>query len=72
MERFAILVRSNDGAEPFVHALDRAGVPFQLMALRGLYGVPRSRPLSFVAPRRLSRVFVGVAGDAARLLQPSV
>ncbi|MEK7473427.1 MAG: ATP-dependent DNA helicase [Patescibacteria group bacterium] len=37
---FAILVRSNDGAEPFVHALDRAGVPFQFMALRGLYGKP--------------------------------
>ncbi len=36
----AILVRSNDGAEPFVHALDRAGVPFQFMALRGLYGKP--------------------------------
>lgn len=37
---FAILVRSNDGAEPFVNALDRAGVPFQFMALRGLYGKP--------------------------------
>ncbi|MCC6563927.1 UvrD-helicase domain-containing protein [Candidatus Uhrbacteria bacterium] len=37
---FAVLVRSNDGAEPFVHALDRAGVPFQFMALRGLYGKP--------------------------------
>ncbi len=36
----AILARSNDGAEPFVHALDRAGIPFQFMALRGLYGKP--------------------------------
>ncbi|KAA0206568.1 PD-(D/E)XK nuclease family protein [Candidatus Uhrbacteria bacterium] len=37
---FAILVRSNDGAEPFTYALDRAGVPFQFMALRGLYSKP--------------------------------
>lgn len=37
---FAVLVRSNDAAEPFVHALDRAGIPFQFMALRGLYGKP--------------------------------
>lgn len=37
---FSILVRSNDGAEPFVHALDRAGIPFQFMALRGLYSKP--------------------------------
>lgn len=37
---FAILVRSNDGAEPFVRALERHGVPFQFMALRGLYGKP--------------------------------
>jgi DNA helicase-2/ATP-dependent DNA helicase PcrA len=37
---FAILVRSNNGAEPFVNALDRAGVPFQFMALRGLYSKP--------------------------------
>ncbi|MFA5129625.1 MAG: ATP-dependent DNA helicase [Patescibacteria group bacterium] len=33
----AILVRSNDGAEPFVAALDRLGVPFRFYALRGLY-----------------------------------
>ncbi len=37
---FAILVRSNDGAEPFVHAFDRAAIPFQFLALRGLYGKP--------------------------------
>ncbi len=36
----AILVRSNDGAEPFVRALERARVPFQFMALRGLYSKP--------------------------------
>lgn len=37
---FAILVRSNDGAEPFVRAFDRLGIPFQFMALRGLYAKP--------------------------------
>jgi DNA helicase II / ATP-dependent DNA helicase PcrA len=37
---FAILVRSNDGAEPFVYALERHGVPFQFLALRGLYAKP--------------------------------
>lgn len=37
---FAILTRSNDGAEPFVQALDQAGVPFQFLALRGLYTKP--------------------------------
>ncbi len=33
----AILVRSNDGADPFVQALLGAGIPFQFFALRGLY-----------------------------------
>jgi len=37
---FCVLVRSNDGAEPFIHAFDRAGIPFQFMALRGLYTKP--------------------------------
>ncbi|MDO8617921.1 MAG: ATP-dependent DNA helicase [Candidatus Uhrbacteria bacterium] len=37
---FAILVRSNDGAEPFVRALARHGIPFQFLALRGLYSKP--------------------------------
>jgi superfamily I DNA/RNA helicase len=36
----AVLVRSNDGAEPFVRALDRAGIPFRFFALRGLYVKP--------------------------------
>jgi len=36
----AILVRSNDGAEPFVHALERAGIPFRFFALKGLYVKP--------------------------------
>ncbi len=37
---FAILVRSNDSAQPFVRALDARGVPFQFLALRGLYAKP--------------------------------
>jgi DNA helicase-2/ATP-dependent DNA helicase PcrA len=37
---FAILVRSNDGAEPFVLGLGQARIPFQFMALRGLYAKP--------------------------------
>ncbi|HBK35114.1 MAG: hypothetical protein UU08_C0001G0012 [Candidatus Uhrbacteria bacterium GW2011_GWE2_40_58] len=34
---FAILVRSNDGAIPFLQAMDRADIPYQFLALRGLY-----------------------------------
>lgn len=37
---FAILVRSNDGADPFVRACERHKVPFQFLALRGLYSKP--------------------------------
>ncbi len=37
---FAVLVRSNDGAEAFVRAMERARIPFQFMALRGLYAKP--------------------------------
>lgn len=37
---FAILVRSNDGADPFVRACERANVPFQFLVLRGLYTKP--------------------------------
>lgn len=37
---FCVLVRGNEGAEPFIHAFDRAGIPFQFMALRGLYTKP--------------------------------
>ncbi len=36
----AILVRSNDGAEPFVRALERDGIPFRFFALKGLYVKP--------------------------------
>lgn len=34
---FAILTRSNDAAVPFLAALDRHRIPYQFMALRGLY-----------------------------------
>lgn len=37
---FAILVRSNDGALPFVRALEQRGIPFRFFALRGLYAKP--------------------------------
>lgn len=36
----AVLVRSNDGAEPFVRALEAHGIPFRFYALRGLYAKP--------------------------------
>lgn len=36
----AILVRSNDGAQPFVRSLDALGIPFRFYALRGLYTKP--------------------------------
>jgi DNA helicase-2/ATP-dependent DNA helicase PcrA len=37
---FGILVRGNDAAGPFLSALDRRGIPYQFLALRGLYGKP--------------------------------
>lgn len=37
---FAILVRLNDSANSFCRALERAGLPYQFMALRGLYLKP--------------------------------
>lgn len=37
---FVILTRSNDAAIPFLSALDRHRVPYQFMALRGLYSKP--------------------------------
>ncbi len=37
---FAILVRANDTATPFIKALERAGIPYQFMASRGLYSKP--------------------------------
>ncbi len=37
---FAILVRANDSAVPFIKALERANLPYQFLASRGLYGKP--------------------------------
>jgi len=37
---FAILVRANDAANPFIRALERAGLPYQFLASRGLYAKP--------------------------------
>ncbi|MEO5927290.1 MAG: ATP-dependent DNA helicase [Patescibacteria group bacterium] len=37
---FAVLVRSNDGAIPFVQALERRGIPYRFFAMRGLYAKP--------------------------------
>ena len=37
---FAILVRANDSANPFIRALERAGLPYQFLASRGLYSKP--------------------------------
>ncbi|MCX6723982.1 MAG: UvrD-helicase domain-containing protein [Candidatus Staskawiczbacteria bacterium] len=37
---FAILVRANDSAIPFTRALERAGLPYQFLASRGLYSKP--------------------------------
>ena len=37
---FAILVRANDTAIPFIRALERAGMPYQFLASRGLYSKP--------------------------------
>jgi len=37
---FAILVRANDSAYPFIKALERASLPYQFLASRGLYSKP--------------------------------
>jgi DNA helicase-2/ATP-dependent DNA helicase PcrA len=37
---FAILVRANDSAIPFARALERANLPYQFLASRGLYSKP--------------------------------
>ncbi|MFH0856599.1 MAG: UvrD-helicase domain-containing protein [bacterium] len=37
---FAILVRANDSAIPFINALERAGIPYQFYSFRGLYNKP--------------------------------
>lgn len=37
---FAILSRTNDAVVPFIKALERAGLPYQFLASRGLYQKP--------------------------------
>ena len=37
---FGILVRANSSADVFVEALEQVGIPYQFMALRGLYTKP--------------------------------
>jgi DNA helicase-2/ATP-dependent DNA helicase PcrA len=37
---FAILVRANDHAIPFIKALERSNLPYQFLASRGLYSKP--------------------------------
>jgi len=37
---FAILVRANSSAEPFINVLRRAGLPYEYVANRGLYNEP--------------------------------
>ncbi|MFH1401809.1 MAG: UvrD-helicase domain-containing protein [Parcubacteria group bacterium] len=37
---FAILVRANDAAGPFIKALERTGFPYQFLASKGLYSKP--------------------------------
>lgn len=37
---FCILVRANDATEPFLEALERAGVPYRFVAMSGLYTQP--------------------------------
>jgi len=36
----AILVRANDAANPFIKAFERAGMPYQFLASKGLYSKP--------------------------------
>lgn len=42
---FAILVRANDSANLFINYLERVKVPYQFVALRGLYNKPASLDL---------------------------
>jgi len=37
---FAILVRANNQAKPFIEGLERAGIPYQFVASKGLYAKP--------------------------------
>lgn len=37
---FAILARGNDHVDPFLEAMERAGIPYRFLALSGLYTMP--------------------------------
>jgi len=39
-EDFCILIRANNAANPFLRSLERAGLPYQFLASRGLYSRP--------------------------------
>jgi DNA helicase II / ATP-dependent DNA helicase PcrA len=51
---FCILVRANDASEPFLEALERAGVPYRFVAMSGLYTQPIV--LDTLAYMRLARL----------------
>lgn len=78
---FCILVRANDAAEPFLEALERAGIPYRFVAMSGLYTQPiildtlaymRLARLSFDSPaayRVLSHPRLGISeSDLAELM----
>ena len=46
---FAILARANNHLDPFVAALKRSGIPYQLLGNRGLYNQDEVRDLIFFA-----------------------
>ena len=37
---FAVLVRANDSAKPFIHQAELLAIPYQFLASRGLYNKP--------------------------------
>jgi DNA helicase-2/ATP-dependent DNA helicase PcrA len=78
---FCILVRANDASEPFLEALERAGVPYRFVAMSGLYTQPiildtlaymRLARLSFDSPaayRVLSHPRLGISeSDLSELM----
>jgi DNA helicase-2/ATP-dependent DNA helicase PcrA len=46
---FAILARANNHLDPFVAALKRRGMPYQLVGNRGLFDQPEVRDLTFLS-----------------------
>jgi len=81
---FAILVRTNSEALPFAKALERSNIPYQFLALRGLYSKPVILDIvsyfkfldnyheSSAAYRLLAMPFLGVSNDdIARITQHS-